>query len=45
MSPRQLPAGVATSAIGGLYLAWLLTRECRSGRARAGLSGPDRRGP
>lgn len=28
----QLPVGVMTGAIGGLYLAWLLTREWRSGR-------------
>ena len=28
-----LPVGVMTGAFGGLYLAWLLTREWRSGRA------------
>jgi iron complex transport system permease protein len=28
-----LPAGVFTGALGGLYLAWLLTTEWRSGRA------------
>jgi iron-siderophore transport system permease protein len=27
----QLPAGIATSAIGGVYLAWLLTRRWRQG--------------
>lgn len=31
--PRQLPVGVMTGVIGGLYLAWLLTREWRRGRA------------
>jgi iron complex transport system permease protein len=29
----QLPVGVATGAVGGLYLAWLLANEWRSGRA------------
>ncbi len=28
-----LPVGVATGALGGLYLAWLLAHEWRSGRA------------
>jgi iron complex transport system permease protein len=28
-----LPVGVLTGAFGGLYLAWLLTTEWRSGRA------------
>ena len=28
-----LPVGVMTGAFGGLYLAWLLTTEWRSGRA------------
>ena len=28
-----LPVGVITGALGGLYLAWLLTTEWRSGRA------------
>lgn len=28
-----LPAGVMTGALGGLYLAWLLTAEWRAGRA------------
>jgi iron complex transport system permease protein len=28
-----LPVGVMTGAFGGLYLAWLLTREWRSGHA------------
>lgn len=31
--PVQLPVGVATGAIGGIYLAWLLGREWRKGRA------------
>lgn len=31
-SPLQLPVGVATGAIGGVYLAWLLGREWRRGR-------------
>lgn len=31
-SPMQLPVGVATGAIGGVYLAWLLSREWRKGR-------------
>jgi iron complex transport system permease protein len=29
----SLPAGVMTGALGGLYLAWLLTAEWRAGRA------------
>ena len=29
----QLPVGVATGAVGGVYLAWLLAHEWRSGRA------------
>jgi iron complex transport system permease protein len=29
----ELPVGVATGAVGGVYLAWLLAREWRSGRA------------
>ncbi|WP_245573922.1 FecCD family ABC transporter permease [Amycolatopsis nigrescens] len=32
-SPTQLPVGIATGAIGGLYLAWLLAHEWRRGRA------------
>jgi iron complex transport system permease protein len=32
-APRQLPVGVATGAVGGLYLAWLLRREWKRGRA------------
>ena len=28
----QLPVGVATGAVGGVYLAWLLSREWRKGR-------------
>lgn len=31
-SPMQIPVGVATGAIGGVYLAWLLSREWRKGR-------------
>lgn len=31
--PRQLPVGVVTGVAGGLFLAWLLTREWRKGRA------------
>ncbi|HEU5475889.1 MAG TPA: iron chelate uptake ABC transporter family permease subunit [Actinophytocola sp.] len=31
-APVQLPVGVATSAIGGVYLAWLIGREWRRGR-------------
>jgi iron complex transport system permease protein len=30
--PRQLPVGVMTGLVGGLFLAWLLTREWRKGR-------------
>lgn len=29
----ELPVGVATGAVGGVYLAWLLAREWRAGRA------------
>jgi iron complex transport system permease protein len=31
--PRQLPVGVLTGVVGGGYLAWLLAREWRKGRA------------
>ncbi|WP_425565483.1 FecCD family ABC transporter permease [Pilimelia columellifera] len=31
-APVELPVGVVTGAIGGVYLAWLLLREWRSGR-------------
>ncbi|MFI5954032.1 FecCD family ABC transporter permease [Cryptosporangium sp. NPDC051539] len=31
--PRQLPVGVVTGVVGGLYLAWLLSRERKRGRA------------
>jgi iron complex transport system permease protein len=31
--PRQLPVGVLTGVVGGIYLAWLLGREWRKGRA------------
>ena len=32
-APTQLPVGVATGAIGGCYLVWLLAVQWRSGRA------------
>ncbi|OUC94754.1 FecCD family ABC transporter permease [Streptosporangium minutum] len=32
-TPGQLPVGVLTGGLGGLYLAWLLHREWRSGRS------------
>ena len=31
--PRLLPVGVLTGLVGGAYLAWLLSREWRKGRA------------
>ncbi|GAA0794351.1 ABC transporter permease [Spirilliplanes yamanashiensis] len=31
-APAQLPVGVVTGAVGGGYLAWLLSREWRKGR-------------
>ncbi|WP_243710745.1 iron chelate uptake ABC transporter family permease subunit [Actinomadura sp. KC216] len=31
LSPVSLPVGVVTTAIGGCYLIWLLTKEVRSG--------------
>ena len=31
--PRQLPVGVMTGVVGGLYLAWLLGSEWKRGRA------------
>ncbi|MBS4753031.1 iron chelate uptake ABC transporter family permease subunit [Nocardioides sp. zg-ZUI104] len=31
--PRQVPVGVVTGLLGGAFLAWLLTREWRRGRA------------
>lgn len=31
-APTPLPVGVATGVVGGLYLAWLLTREWSRGR-------------
>jgi len=31
-APTQLPVGVATGVVGGLYLAWLLSREWKKGR-------------
>jgi iron complex transport system permease protein len=33
LAPTQLPVGIATATLGGAYLAWLLSREWRSGRA------------
>lgn len=32
-APDQLPVGIMTGAIGGIYLAWLLAREWRGRRA------------
>ncbi|WP_261570313.1 FecCD family ABC transporter permease [Frankia gtarii] len=32
LNPVQLPVGVSTGAIGGLYLTWLLGREWRKGK-------------
>ncbi|GIH77773.1 FecCD family ABC transporter permease [Planobispora longispora] len=32
-TPGQLPVGVLTGGLGGLYLAWLLHREWRAGRS------------
>jgi iron complex transport system permease protein len=32
-APDQLPVGIMTGAIGGLYLAWLLASEWRRGRS------------
>ncbi len=31
-APTQLPVGIATSAVGGIYLAWLLAHEWRKAR-------------
>ncbi|MCK9920724.1 iron chelate uptake ABC transporter family permease subunit [Frankia sp. AgPm24] len=31
-APTQLPVGVATASVGGLYLVWLLSREWRAHR-------------
>jgi iron complex transport system permease protein len=33
LAPAQLPVGVVTGAVGGVYLAWLLSQEWRKGRA------------
>lgn len=33
LAARQLPVGGATSAVGGLYLAWLLLREWHAGHS------------
>ncbi|MFE6747506.1 FecCD family ABC transporter permease [Kitasatospora purpeofusca] len=32
LAPVQLPVGIMTAAVGGLYLVWLLAHEWRSGR-------------
>ncbi|MFJ8045505.1 FecCD family ABC transporter permease [Kitasatospora sp. NPDC096147] len=32
LAPVQLPVGIMTAAIGGVYLVWLLTHEWRAGR-------------
>ena len=32
-APTQLPVGVMTGVVGGVYLAWLLARQWRKGRA------------
>lgn len=32
LEPSQLPVGVVTGAVGGIYLAWLLSREWTKGR-------------
>lgn len=34
LSPFQIPVGLVTGALGGLYLLWLLSREKRSARPR-----------
>jgi iron complex transport system permease protein len=31
-APTQLPVGIATGAVGGLYLIWLLLTEWKKGR-------------
>jgi iron complex transport system permease protein len=31
LAPAQLPVGVVTGAVGGVYLAWLLSRQWRKG--------------
>lgn len=33
LAPKQLPVGVMTGAVGGLYLAWLLAHEWRARRS------------
>jgi len=30
LAPKDMPVGVVTGLVGGLYLAWLLSREWRS---------------
>lgn len=32
IAPAQLPVGIVTAAVGGLYLAWLLSVQWRAGR-------------
>lgn len=32
IAPQQLPVGIVTAALGGLYLVWLLSAQWRSGR-------------
>jgi iron complex transport system permease protein len=31
LAPAQLPVGVVTGAVGGVYLAWLLAGQWRKG--------------
>jgi len=31
LAPAQLPVGVVTGAVGGVYLAWLLSVQWRKG--------------
>ena len=33
LAPAQMPVGVVTGAVGGVYLAWLLSLQWRKGRA------------
>ena len=33
-APTQFPVGIATGAVGGLYLTWLLANEWRGRRTR-----------
>ena len=48
LAPAQLPVGVVTGAVGGVYLAWLLSRAMAKGNAddmtaRLSGAGPDPR--